>query len=101
MQNATSNLQQSKDTKNPGCKLREYEKSCSNRGIRTQAKGNPSQPGGPSTEGPADFYISHHFGCWEILEKTGTENDEDLSKNFLKILDTVPIFTWKHETDFW
>ena len=28
---------------------------CYNRGSRTQARGNASQPGGPSTEGPADF----------------------------------------------
>ena len=41
------------------------------------------------------------FNKMTNLEKAGTENDEDPSENFLKILDMGPISTWKHEMKFW
>ena len=38
-----------------------------NRGGRTQDRGNPSQPGGPSSEGPADFL--KYFGIFKSVNK--------------------------------
>ena len=36
-----------------------------------------------------------------FLEKTGTEHDEDPSKKILKISDTGPLSSWKHDMIFY